>query len=234
MQSPEWLEEIAIPRLVGGIRRFPPPGEESDYRQLEEFIKSEFELRKKSGEKAHASAWLKVVCYHAIMAIWHNDGGEEDLQARIAEHKRLKKGPDRKGERTLFDEGLVALFASTPNFLSSTNRERMADPMWYAFRHYIPPALLIGFNHQYPGHRDRDRKGRWRQAIEPALESWIIQQRYLFGDWSFNLESLRGEYNDSIDDKVEDMVKYSKRSYNRTENNNSGGDEYDDWDEEDE
>ena len=38
MQSPEWLEEIAIPRLVGGVRRFPPPGEESDYRQLEEFI----------------------------------------------------------------------------------------------------------------------------------------------------------------------------------------------------
>ena len=80
----------------------------------------------------------------------------------------------------------------------------MAEPMWYAFRHYIPPELLLGFNHQYPGHRVDYALGL--DDLEPSLTEWMKEQR-LYALWrGGQLEDYRGDYPPDIDDGPRKIV----------------------------
>ena len=187
-----------------------------DLPKIELALVDEVQLRRRletekrvSRDGMSAMNWLKNACYQIILA-WAAADLWEDLEDRTSE--RFKRGT-QKSDRNLFERGIVGIFAKTTTvqvdgkptiFLTSRKRERLASPMWYAFRHYIPPGLLDGFNVQYPGHLGRE--ARWQSSLEPALYPWIQQQRYWADVGESSLEQFRGRYPRAIQGKVDAEV----------------------------
>lgn len=198
-----------------------------DLPKIEVALVDEVQLRRRletekrvSRDGMSAMNWLKNACYQIILA-WAAAGLWDELEARTSD--RFKRGT-QKADRNIFERGIVGIFANSKTvqvaskstiFLTSRKRERLASPMWYAFRHYIPNALLDGFNVQYPGHLGRE--ARWQSSLEPALYPWIRQQRFWADVSDSSLEQFRGRYPRAIQGKVDAEVaaywERSQRSY---------------------
>ena len=187
-----------------------------DLPKIEAALVDEVQLRRRletekrvSSDGMSAMNWLKNACYQIILA-WAAADSWHELEERTS--NRFKRGT-QKADRNIFERGIVGIFANSTtvqvagkstSFLTSRKRERLASPMWYAFRHYIPPALLDGFNVQYPGHLGREP--RWQSSLEPALYPWIQQQRFWADVGESSLEQFRGRYPRAIQGKVDAAV----------------------------
>lgn len=107
--------------------------------------------------------WLKPVCYNAILTCLHWDVFD-CLEGRIERFDRLERG--RKAQRSFFMIGLWAIFAHVPPvesdlprktrlklqremFSDDKGRIRMAEDMWWAFRHYVEPSELVAFTRKH-------------------------------------------------------------------------------------
>lgn len=228
--SPIWLREFAIVRTSGGTIK---GDAKCDIQKLESNILAELSERQRLQERKLAASdglrpptWLRVTCYQLIQMLYAHDREDEILE-RIANHKRLRSGtPDL--DRNLFKDGLIGLFARHPGAISETDRSRMAKAMWYGFRHYIPPALLAGFNSQYPAHRNPSSD---LLKIDPALGGWVKEQRIYSMVRDCNLDQYRGSYPASIKRAVDGAV--SKLAYIGQSSGPEtirGTHESDDWD----
>ena len=187
-----------------------------DLPKIEAALVDEVQLRRRletekrvSRDGMSAMNWLKNACYQIILA-WAAADLWDELEDRTS--NRFKRGT-QKADRNIFERGIVGIFANSTtvkvagestSFLTSRKRERLASPMWYAFRHYIPPALLDGFNLQYPGHLGREPS--WQSSLEPALHPWIHQQRFWADVGESSLEQFRGRYPRAIQGKVDAAV----------------------------
>lgn len=206
---PEWTAGYTIlrtsnPPLEGSAGR-----EGADLDRLEvalvEEIKERQSLRLRgliARDRVDPGQWLKSACYQIILS-WYACDFDCEIDARIEKHNRFVKG--EKKERDIFQRGIVGLFATDAKVIPDTHRSRLADPMWYAFRHYIPPVWLNEFNRKYPGHRAH--RADWRQYIEPELEDWVTEQRVASQYRGCPLDAFRATYPPHLEDRVEAAVR---------------------------
>ena len=98
---------------------------------------------------------------------------EELFERRIFHHGGYLQGQhDRLNP---FQHGLIALFAHHQAAMPRQTRERIGKELWCAYRHYVPPAFLLGFLGQVrPTGLPRRSID---EVIDPAFEQWIIEQR---------------------------------------------------------
>ena len=139
--------------------------------------------------------WLTQASYEALSSLIDDD--LEGLRQLFAD--RIKESHGERAPRdslNMFQVGLMAIFAHNPAALHRRTRERIGKELWHAFRHYVPPAFLLGFLTQVrsPGLARRSVKG----VIEPGFESWIVEQR-LKGEFNHD---ARGAYPAAIDEQV--------------------------------
>lgn len=186
--------------------------------------------------------WLKPVCYHAIICCLHNDAFDA-LERRIEKHQRFVRGADK--DRSVFSTGLMGIFAHEESLpieqtrrldtekpegqkvsartkrkmiIDEKSRHRMAEEMWWGFRHYVEPAELVQFNRTYPLHRNQTLP---RDHLAPELFEQIISRRLDFDLWGGDLEEYRGAYPEAIEAEVN--VRYAalndhRRSLRKTPN----------------
>lgn len=163
-----------------------------------------------------ALKWLKPVCYNAILACLHWDVFD-CLEARIKRCGRLKRG--RTTERSLFMTGLVAIFAHLPaakrkrrtpasrkvrdkhqrnTFSDEKGRARIAEDMWWAFRHYVEPGELNAFTRK---HRcSLNALATSGNCILPALADHVARRRVMWMLGGVDIEEFGGRYPAHIDE----------------------------------
>jgi hypothetical protein len=170
-----------------GWRELRPGTAGCELDQIENLFVEELQLRRRqrrNGQKAKdaltPTEWLRISLY-AVILVWlrHDDGHE--LDARVPPKKANSQVILGKPSAE-FHLAIAAIFAHHTQIITPTERNRLADPMWHAFRHYIPPELLLGFNTQHPAHEKGSRAVLG--TIDPALTAWVTEQRLLaaFGD----------------------------------------------------
>lgn len=217
-RAPDWIESFSFERIEHRDFVFdywPTEEPAALVKKLCEVITDEYRIRKAlpKGHPKYTSPlkWLKPVCYHAILTTLHYDLFEY-LEARIAQYNRLKRG--LQTERSIFMTGLVGIFAhdmtytrlmgaekfTTPALTSEKSRERMAEEMWWGFRHYITPVELVSFNRQYPLHKAQPPK--LRDFLLDELHDTIIARRVQDQFIGMRVEEERGGYPDSIENAV--------------------------------
>lgn len=216
---PDWIESFKFGRLkhrdfVFEYWRTDEP--DALIKKLSETITDEFRIRKSllKDDPQHVSPlkWLKPVCYNAILTCLHYELFDH-LRARIEQYDRLRRGPQI--ERSKFMIGLVGIFAhdvvelrtegakkvQAPTLTTEKQRERMAEEMWWGFRHYVTPDELVAFNRQYPLHKANPSKPR--EYILHDFHDSIISRR-VEGEWlGVYVEDARGGYPKVIEQAVE-------------------------------
>jgi hypothetical protein len=208
-REPHWLSNPQITLDKGRAIEVLPGVQGSELGRLEEEIVRELLKRRKMAGKGKrtsdgltAMEWLRATLYGVILAWLHYENGDE-LYERIGSARRYARG--KKGQdATVFHDGIVAVLAKNPQVITPTERARMAQPMWHAFRHYIPPALLLGFNHQYPAHR-RQNASELGQ-IHHMLTGWVVEQRTLSRVRDCPLDAFRETYPDTVEHVVDARV----------------------------
>jgi hypothetical protein len=202
---PAWHGRFQIARLELSTVELRPGHDDCHADRVEQIMVDELFARRQRARSMlpaedglSVNAWLKLTCYEIILAWLTVDEGEELLE-RLDRHKRFVRGSRKEG-RDVFQEGIVAIFARSAKAVTVRDRERLAAPMWHGFRHYIPPALLDGFNRQYPAHTANDV--RWRKRIEPALEDWVVEQRIYSRLQECSLDAFRATYPSQIEDRI--------------------------------
>ncbi len=148
--------------------------------------------------------WLRPVCYHAILHCLHADLFEF-LEVRLEHHGRLVRGP--KCERSVFMVGIVGIFAEDKPRIGSDgklvkpltdekDRMRLADQMWWAFRHYAQPKEILQFNRRFSLHRQASKPPK--DFLFRELYQQIIARRGDVEDESRSITFARGAYPDEI------------------------------------
>lgn len=244
IDEPIWLSQLSFERLDSGhtIESLEPAwdGEANECPNLEMLISKicdEHAVRKarsRSTAIGHGkdearlpvslNLWLKPICYNIILS-YENADMHGVLDRRIGNHGRHSRGTPKN--LSIFQIGLMALFAhrEARSILDVRERDRMSRQMWYAFRHYIPPALINGFNCQFP---ENSRASKSEQPeLEPSMISWVVEQRSIWFDMPGELEELRGKYPDEIIKKFEYIL--SKRRIINSKANYNDIELDDDW-----
>ena len=220
LDKPAWMERYRIVRATS----FPLEGaagiDGCELPRIEAALLEELaerraldQLGRDAPDGLSPNNWLKQACYQVILS-WHVWDFAEDIDDRIEAAGRLARGT-KKEDRDIFQRGLVGLFANNPDALSVQDRKRLAAPMWYAFRHYVPPAQLNEFNRTFPGHKAR--RANWREHIELAFENWVVLERTHSIFRACNLDAFREKYPDHIEARVESELDdaYAARKLNR-------------------
>ena len=167
-----------------------------------EFRRSERKEGRKTDDRLTPMEWLRVSLYSVILTWFGHEEGKE-LDARVPIKKINSKAIQTKAS-VEFHMAIAGIFADYPQALKPTERDRLADPMWHAFRHYIPPELILGFNAQYPAH-EKDNNAVLGE-IEPALVAWVKEQRVLAALGNRDVIERRGQYPRDIQGFVEDSL----------------------------
>jgi hypothetical protein len=217
-RAPDWIETLRFERIEHRDFVFdywPTYEDDALVDKLCVAITDEYRIRK-SLPKDHLRyvsplKWLKPVCYNVILTLLHYNLFE-CLEARVAKYNRLKRGPQK--QRSIFMLGLVGIFAhvvvtmrlagsrkvETVLTITEKERERMAEEMWWGFRHYIAPDELVAFNRQYPLHKAQPPKPR--EFILDELHDTIIVRRVEEQSIGMRVEEERKGYPDSIENAV--------------------------------
>lgn len=181
-----------------------PAGNELD--RVEKIFVDELQFRRSEREKGRSAPdrltpteWLRVSLYSVILVWFAHDYGQE-LDARVP-LKKINSTIIRGKLSAEFHLAIAGIFAYHPQIITPTERNRLADPMWHAFRHYIPPELLLGFNAQYPAHEKSN--SAVLGEIEPALVAWVKEQRVLAAFGNRDMVERRGRYPNEIQDVVD-------------------------------
>lgn len=216
-----------------GWRELGPTIVGSDLDKVEKFFVDELQLRRRQRENGQKSEdnltpteWLRVSLYGVILAWFAHDDGQE-LDARVPLKKLNSKAILEKPSAE-FHLAIAAIFAHHHQIITPTERNRLADPMWHAFRHYIPPELLLGFNTQYPAHEKGNRAVLG--AIDDALTAWVTEQRLLaaFGNW--DCVDRRGQYPREIENFIAEKLDAHHEAILKRRRQLSGQSQgWDDW-----
>jgi hypothetical protein len=206
---PAHLARALISKLNGMVVEVRPGFKETELDRVAKIIVDEYQLRRKNADPRSSnidgltpSEWLRVTLYGVIL-VWLDHDEHTLLEDRIPERMAASQSIDAS-PAALFHRSIAAVLADSGHLITASERKRMAEPMWYAFRHYIPPELLLGFNHQYPGHRVDYALGL--DDLEPSLTEWMKEQR-LYALWrGGQLEDYRGDYPPDIDDGPRKIV----------------------------
>jgi hypothetical protein len=217
-RAPDWIEILRFERIEHRDFVFDYWPTYEDHALVDKLcvaIADEYRIRKTlpKHHPKHVSPlkWLKPVCYNAVLTCLHYDLFE-CLEARIATYNRLKRG--LQTERSIFMTGMVGIFAhdvtkvrlegarhvKTVPLINEKERERMAEEMWWGFRHYATPAELVSFNRQYPLHKAQPPKPR--EFILDQFHDTIIARRVEEQSIGMRVEEERGGYPDSIENAV--------------------------------
>lgn len=172
-------------------------------------------MRRASPDGRDPLTWLKNACYPVIIA-WMAAELWDEIEGRVVAEGRFTRGA-RKAQPNVFELGIMGVFAKRREIFrvstskpggardQSRDRSRIANAMWYAFRHYIPPELLDGFNMQYPGHR-KDGGSAPNMLIEPPLREWVIEHRAHDELLESLTEQYRGRYPRRVEAAVKELV----------------------------
>lgn len=210
--DPEWTEAFSFARINRAdyvLEDWPADDAEAAVERLALAITGEYLVRRKlpwrHPDYVRPKNWLKPVCYHAIQTCLRLELFEA-LEARIAKFHRLLRGPSR--ERSVFMIGIMGIIAHDlsgsgaegelpKSIIDERERKRMADEMWWGFRHYIAPSELASFNRKFPLHRAKPQPHK--DHVEQELYDLVIDRRgspkMLPGD----IEHERGWYPDEIE-----------------------------------
>mgnify|MGYP003323352892 CR=1 FL=1 len=140
---------------------------------------------------------------YAVILAWFGYEQGDELDARVPVKKARSKAIRDKTSAE-FHMAIAGVFAHHPQIITPTERNRLADPMWHAFRHYIPPELLLGFNAQYPAHEKKS--AAQLGEIDPALIAWVKEQRVLAAFGNRDMIERRGQYPSDIQDFVDEAL----------------------------
>jgi hypothetical protein len=205
---PAWLCKAQITKVIGGTVDARPGVDGNELPQVGKIIVAELKLRRKMVSNRQRTPdghtpteWLRATLYGVILS-WraYEDGDEIDsrVPAKIRNSSAIQQDP-----AALFHYGISAVLASHPG-ITASERARLAEPMWHAFRHYIPPELLLGFNHQYSAHRKQSSAVLGQ--IEKPLWGWVKEQRLYSLLRECPLDTHRGRYPTPINAVVEDAI----------------------------
>lgn len=125
------------------------------------------------GKKKPRTDDLQRSCYQLILHCVEWTSLFEDLRKLSANNKHWERSLREPQNR--FVVGLDAIFPRHAKILTPGQRSRLIAEMWFAFRHYIPPALFVGFTFEFGG-GDRIRK-EGMERIDPIFERWVIERR---------------------------------------------------------
>lgn len=141
-----------------------------------------------SNQKARRSD-LERACYHLIT--WCL---EKDLVRLLKRRAKIKRHKERKiaHRSEVFHVGLDAIFERQRDGLTANQRARLVREMWFAFRHYIPEFMFVGFIHQCGGSVRIAQLGV--DHILPDFREWVIERRTNDG----LLQRARGSYDAEI------------------------------------
>lgn len=166
----------------------------------------------RGARKAGRDRWLERLVYdffHSHFASAHSESDLKKLfRKRIKLHGRGTRGV--KVSSNPFAMALLALFAHEPRGPSPQRRHDMSVLLLAAYRHYVPPALLQGFDTQ------TGAAGRGRLAndtrLEPGFEDWVVQQRTI--ERLFRQDAhQRGAYGKSIRARVKALILAAKPTH---------------------
>jgi hypothetical protein len=202
-------DAIFISLIDGARLRLTLPREDDDEGELDVgfarasvAIASEYRQRrarrKTEGPSIASHDWLLDVAYRFLPAYIATETTE--VWARRIGDRRHPQG--RTGAPKKFQIGLAALFAHAPEDLGSRYGDRFGKQLWTAYRHYIPPALLIGFIRQFGS--DHVRTAASSKDVEPSLRDFVIEQCAL-ARLRGEPPDLRGKYKRKF---REDVVRY--------------------------
>ena len=166
------------------------------------FRRSERKIGRKTPDRLTPTEWLRSSLYSVILAWFGYDDGDA-LDERVPLKKADSQIIQDKASAE-FHLAIAGVFAHHPQLLTPTERNRLADPMWHAFRHYIPPELILGFNAQYPAHEKRN--GTVLGEIDPALTAWVTEQRLLAALGGWDCVERRGHYPREIDNFINENL----------------------------
>lgn len=235
LDSLKWIDAVEFDRLQRGRFtsnkvKFDGSDDETSWRRWVEQIAieltREFEVRmclsKSDPLYVAPLMWLKPIAYNAILSCLRYDYVDL-LGTRAQRFSKLQRGP--KSERTIFMVGLVGLFGHALPIYGRTNRPvldektrmRMANEMWWAFRHYVTPDELVAFNRAHPLHRATPRPDQ--AYVVPALFEQIVERRAsALSDDRFSwIEDIRGAYPAIIESavKAEQDAAHARHEANR-------------------
>lgn len=213
--KPLWLSKFRIARVERSPISGQPGATGSELPTIESALVEELLLRrdlKAAGRRAldglSPNDWLKEALYQLVL-IWRFSDHWEELIDRIENSGRLARGT-RKEERDIFEVGVVGFLLKNATIIPVPRRKRFTRPMWYGFRHYIPPPLLNAFNAEYPRHKAR--REEWRDHIEPALEGWVKEQRIYSMARECPLDEERGKYSPEVERAVKGALATAETS----------------------
>lgn len=159
-------------------------------RRAGRLIADEWEARTPAGTARHHPD-LERACYQLILHCLYGEGLIDQLKRLARQHDYAARPLDYPRNR--FKLGLDAIFHKVPNqILSDRDRSRLWAAMWYAFRHYIPPALFNGFIHEAGGGEKILKNGV--QNIDQSFIAWIVERRV---DDTL-ISPMRGSYPEAI------------------------------------
>ncbi|MXP29821.1 hypothetical protein GRI58_13485 [Porphyrobacter algicida] len=204
--EPEWITKAQIYMLKRAPLEFAPQLRKNTLARVEDKIVGELRNRRlnvtsrgRTSDGLTPNEWLRVTLY-AVVHPWLAFLQGEEICNRIPE-KLIEPEKLMSNEAVMFHQLIGAVLADNPKVITPSERDRLAQPMWHAFRHYIPPSLLLGFNHQYPAHR----KGSSTVSgyIESELIGWVKEQRLYARLRNCPLDKFRNEYSGVVDDYVD-------------------------------
>jgi hypothetical protein len=245
--SLDWLDTFKFERIdrTSFVLDWTTPGEpEALTEQLCLAIVEEYQVRK-ALPKHHpkfigGKKWLKPVCYNAILSCLYHELFEQ-LEFRNERFHRLERGPRK--DRSIFMIGLVGIFAHdvpkvlpdgklSKTLIDVKDRNRMAEEMWWGFRHYVTPSELLLFNHRHPLHSARPKPQK--DFILPQYYNSIIDRRYNDEGFGGYIDHERGRYPEEIE-KMEKIIndRLDKRMQKRMQKSSQWAalpdDDDDDW-----
>ncbi len=162
--------------------------------------------------------WLRPVCYNAILTCLHHDIFN-DLKARIEKYGRQMRGPQT--DRSIFAQGIMGICAhdlardavkvqreeekrQTTALIEDRDRARMAEMMWWGFRHYVAPSELVAFNRKNPLHKAIPENAR--DYLIPHFYPIIVDRRSDAEAAGIGGEHERGAYPDIIEHEVAERM----------------------------
>lgn len=166
------------------------------------FRRFERKQGRKAPDRLTPIEWLRVSLYSVIL-VWFGYQDGDELDERVPA-KKANSDKIRRKASAEFHLAIAGIFARNQQIITPTERNRLADPMWHAFRHYVPPELLLGFNTQYPAHEKENMAALGE--IDPALTAWVTEQRLLAAYGDRDCVERRGQYPREIEDFIADKL----------------------------
>jgi hypothetical protein len=163
--------ELKLPESIG---RLEPRKERLD--RICAAICSEWlarEPRDKSVRRKVRRSDLERACYQLIIWCLEGDG----LPYLLRQRAKINGYGSRKlrPRKNVFQVGLDAIFPKRSGALTANQRKRLVEEMWFAFRHYIPDFLFVGFIYQTGGSTKIGEIGL--DHIMEDLRGWVIEKR---------------------------------------------------------